>query len=217
MGRGMRRRIGRGSERGFRGGLRDGLSNRHSHRLSNRHSHRLSNRLNNRLNALLNALLTSLPILIKITLVTSNILLADAHLGADQLDVIVATLYVGVVAAKHEVDETKGERATVTMHAVDVYRTLPPENLLRALDEDLRGGQAGVEAADVAVTETHRNETQAHTASHGGNPVSAAPRRGPPPPRTRSGTGGGRRGSDPATRREPLDRSETPPDRGSPA
>ena len=213
MGRGMRRRIGRGSERGFRGGLRDGLSNRHSHRLSNRHSHRLSNRLN----ALLNALLTSLPILIKITLVTSNILLADAHLGADQLDVIVATLYVGVVAAKHEVDETKGERATVTMHAVDVYRTLPPENLLRALDEDLRGGQAGVEAADVAVTETHRNETQAHTASHGGNPVSAAPRRGPPPPRTRSGTGGGRRGSDPATRREPLDRSETPPDRGSPA
>ena len=213
VGRGMRRRIGRGSERGFRGGLRDGLSNRHSHRLSNRHSHRLSNRLN----ALLNALLTSLPILIKITLVTSNILLADAHLGADQLDVIVATLYVGVVAAKHEVDETKGERATVTMHAVDVYRTLPPENLLRALDEDLRGGQAGVEAADVAVTETHRNETQAHTASHGGNPVSAAPRRGPPPPRTRSGTGGGRRGSDPATRREPLDRSETPPDRGSPA
>ena len=213
MGRGMRRRIGRGSERGFRGGLRDGLSNRHSHRLSNRHSHRLSNRLN----ALLNALLTSLPILIKITLVTSNILLADAHLGADQLDVIVATLYVGVVAAKHEVDETKGERATVTMHAVDVYRTLPPENLLRALDEDLRGGQAGVEAADVAVTETHRNETQAHTASHGGNPVSAAPRRGPPPPRTRSGTGGGRRGSGPATRREPLDRSETPPDRGSPA
>ena len=209
----MRRGIGRGSERGFRGGLRDGLSNRHSHRLSNRHSHRLSNRLSNRLNALL----PSLPILIKITLVTSNILLADAHLGADQLDVIVATLYVGVVAAKHEVDETKGERATVTMHAVDVYRTLPPENLLRALDEDLRGGQAGVEAADVAVTETHRNETQAHTASHGGNPVSAAPRRGPPPPRTRSGTGGGRRGSDPATRREPLDRSETPPDRGSPA
>ena len=210
MGRGVGRRIGRG----FRGGLREGLSNRHNHRLSTRLNHRLNS---STINALLNALLPSLPILIKITLVTSNILLADAHLGADQLDVVVAALYVGVVAAKHEVDETKGERATMTMHAVDVYRTLPPENLLRALDEDLRGGQAGVEAADVAVTETHRNETQTHTASHGGNPASAAPRRGPPPPRTRSGTGGGRRGSGPATRREPLDRSETPPDRGSPA